>query len=71
MINFFPFFANNSENFEFFKKRRKQVQEILNVSPSGKFQLDISKNGQIIRFLIFQYTGTIHYKNSNASFGML
>ena len=52
-------FENISHNFEFFKKHRKRVQDNLMVSPCSNFQLDISENGWVIRFFIFQYTGYI------------
>ena len=53
------YFENISKKFEFKKKRRKHDQDILNMSSCTKFQFDISENGRVIRFFIFQYTGYI------------
>ena len=54
----------------FSKKRIEHIQDIHKVSSCSKFQLDISENGWVSRFFIFQYTGYIILQNLNACFCM-
>ena len=54
------FFKVFPKTLVFFEKRRKIIHDILKVSPCSNFHVDISENGWVIRFLIFQYTGYIY-----------